>query len=214
MTIQDMLDEMADGGFSDTSLARKLNDINDTIWDVCSRQPWPFLEKSIDLTFNGVSSVATNWPTDFRAALGLTRMPNGTPLRYSRVEEVDKEWGADVDRVDTPVAFYLENNRLKFVPIPTASTTIRLRYVHWPTEVSDISPESAIILPKRHHKVIVYGSLWKLYEREDDPELASRYETHFENRITQMAEDLNRQQFDQPEFIIVTDPSGDYYYCW
>lgn len=213
MTPQEMLDEFADNGFSDTSLARKLSDINDTIWDICSRHPWPFLEKSIDLVFNGVSSVATNFPSDFRALLSLSR--DGNQLQYVPVGQVDKDYGSLVDEVDMPRAYFLQNGTIRFVPIPTATTVIRMRYLQWPVAVTDTSPESAVVIPARHGKVIVFGALWKLYEREDDPELAARYETHYESRILQMMDELQLQQYDQSNFILVTDYDGyDGYNCW
>jgi hypothetical protein len=41
---------------------------------------------------------------------------------------------------------------------------------------------------------------------EDDPELAARYETHFENAIQQMREALNARQYDMPDHIRMSDP--------
>jgi len=64
MDVSEIIDDLEDHGFEDTSEARKLAALNDTLWDVTGREPWPFLEKSVALSFNGSSSTPTNLPSD------------------------------------------------------------------------------------------------------------------------------------------------------
>jgi len=71
MTIADILTELDDHGFQDISSVRKMGYINDVTADICSREPWPFLEDSTD-TFPLVAGQREPvLPTNFRASLSL-----------------------------------------------------------------------------------------------------------------------------------------------
>lgn len=205
-TVADILSELGDHGFSDTGTTRKVSVINDTIWDICSRESWPFLEKSVDLTFTGSSSTASNLPSDFRAIVSLSLKDSGNELVYMRLDEVDKWFGSSADDSGSIVAYYLMAGVPRFVKKPASSDVVRMRYLSVPAAVIDSTNEAGIVIPPRHHRVIVLGSLWKLYDMEDDPDLAQRFETHYENRIQTMKEDLIHLNFDQPEYILVSDP--------
>lgn len=210
--VSEILSELGDHGFSDTSTTRKVGVINDTIWEICARSPWPFLEKTVDLTFNGISAVPTNVPSDLRAILGLAMKTDGRMLSYYRIEEVDKLFGTSgVDTTGTVFGWYQQAGVPTFVQIPNTSDSIRMRYIMIPPKITDTTLEAGIIIPPRHHRVITLGSLYKLYDMEDDPDLSARFETHYENRIQMMTDDLWHQQYDQPEYIVISDPEFDSY---
>lgn len=210
-SVADIISELDDHGFSDTPTARKVGVLNDTIADVCSREPWPFLEKETDLTFTGSSAAPSNLPSDFSKVLGLQDNSLGNSLAFERWEVIRKKFGTQVTASGLGDAeyYYFVKGQPRIYPVPGAATTLHLEYVAFhPTLVqSDI--ESAFLIPPRHHRVLVLGSLYKLYSLEDDPELAQVFEQEYEHRISIMREDLIRVQYDSPDHIYVTDM--DYY---
>lgn len=205
MDVQDIIDELVDHGFSDTSSTRKVAYINDTVGDICSRGAWPFLEKSIDLTFNGSAANPSNFPSDFRAVIALYDPSTGVALMPLRLDQASKTYGLDLGVSGTPTAYYFLANQLRVFNIPSASQTLTMRYLALHPVLTETSVEADILIPPRHHRTIIMGTLWKLYDMEDDPELAVRFEQHYENRINTMRDDVMMRQFDRPEQIAVLD---------
>lgn len=210
-----MLSELADHGFSDTATARKVGVLNDALYDLESREPWAFLEKSVDLTFSGVSGLPTNVPVDFRSALSAKDLVTGYRIQWIPLTRFEQLMGPSGDYAITGGAqyYYIENGVPKFWPLPPSSTTVRFKYHAMTPILLDTGPgslEANILLPIRHHRAIVLGALQRLYDMEDDPELASRFEGQFEQRIQRMKADLQKQQYDRPDTIeIVNDDDWD-----
>lgn len=213
-SVNDILSELSDHGFTDTSTTRKLASINDAIQEICSREPWPFLEKTITLTFSGSSATPSNWPSDFRAALKLVDAGTGRVLNWTRLDDFDEAVAtsaAQATQGDPYIYYIVGGNQLYVWPIPPASSTVRMRYLYVPSDVNDTTTDNQLsaIIPRRHHRVIFLGAVWKLYDMEDDPDLAARFEGHFENRMATMRNDLWRNQYDQPDSVHIMD--ADYY---
>ena len=100
---------------------------------------------------------------------------------------------------------------MNLVRIPSASTTLRLRYLKKQAEVTYSSVEADILLPAEFHEAIVFGCLERLYDKEDDPELATRFEQHYETKLQTMRQQLLMQQYDRPQRIhVVDDADWDY----
>jgi hypothetical protein len=107
-----------------------------------------------------------------------------------------------------PHFYYFLGNAIRIYPTPDTTYTAQLYYEKWPTELDAASAETAILLPVRHHRVLVTGALYKLYLMEDDAELSAQFERHFENRIERMRVDLHQRQIDREEYIIDVDPES------
>jgi len=91
-------------------------------------------------------------------------------------------------------------------PIPGATQTVTMKYIHWPAELVAVDVEAAIILPSRYHRrVLVNGTVYKLYLMEDDPELAREFKNLYEEAIERMRSDLWKRQYDQPDYVHVLD---------
>jgi len=205
-SVSDLISELGDHGFTDTSTARKVSVINDSIWEICGREPWPFLEKSIDLNFDGSSATPSNFPSDFRAALKVVRIDNGLRIPYMRLDDAEEMFATELTEAGDPYAFYFLAGSMKFVRIPAAATgLLRMRYIHTPAAVTSGTAEAGIIIPARHHRAILLGALWKLYDMEDDIELAQRFQGNFEKRMNDMRQDLWARQYDSPDYIHVFD---------
>jgi len=203
-TLLDLLDEF---GFADADQEWKVQAIQNTIWDIEGLKPWPFLETSIDLNFDGSSGVATNLPSNFRAALRLKDLSTGDRITPVRLDDAEDHIGKDYTEVGNPAFYYFEGGQLKVWPLPTSgSSRLRLKYVRWSDPIDATSAEADIVIPKFYHEAIQYGTLLRLLDSEDDPELSVRYQGHYESQLERMANTLFQLQFDRPDVITITDP--------
>lgn len=211
MDVSAILTELTDHGFEDETTERKLAMINDTLWDIESREPWPFLVKTATLNFDGSSASPTNLPTDFKQVLWLYDNTNAITLWPERLSTVRDRYGNQLSTVSDPSVYYFVGNSLRLYPIPTASTgRFQLDYVATQEAVTETSLEATILLPKRHHRAIVLGALWRLYKMEDDPENGNMFQIDYENKIQQMREDVFRQQYQRADQIFVIDEDDEY----
>lgn len=210
MDSQAMITALNDHGFTDESTTAKVRALQESVWDIEGREPWPFIEKTATLAFNGSSSAPTNLPSDFRAATYLRLIGQSQKLRPVEPDELETLANGDLVGVGYSRAYYFEAGILRVWPVPSATDTAWLRYLRWSAAITDTSLETDFLIPKQFHRLIVYGALWKLYDMEDDPELATRFEQHYENGLGQMRAALWARQYDEPQHIRITDPD-DYY---
>lgn len=211
MDVTAMLSELDDHGFTDETVAAKVRAIQHAIHDVEGREPWRFLEKSFStLTWDGTSPTPTNMPSDWRAILRLT-LSDGTRLRPARIEELEDVATGNYTGTGLPKIYYEYANVIGLWPQPANGTLAMLRYLQWSPDISSTTVEASIAIPKQFHHLIVSGALWRLYDMEDDTEMASRFESHLENGLAQMRAAMWQRQFDQPDHIIITSPQ-DYYF--
>lgn len=213
MDVSEILSELVDHGFEDTSTERKLAKINDALWDIESREPWPFLEKTIALNFNGSSPTPTNMPSDFKTALWLYDNSNGVTIWPERLSTIRDRYGNTITQVGDPASYYFVAGQLRLYPVPPSSTgRFQLDYVATQPEVIETDLQASILLPPRHHQAIVLGALWRLYKMEDDPENGNMFQIDYENKIQQMHEDLFRRQYQRSDQIFVVDEDDIYDY--
>jgi hypothetical protein len=208
MDVSEILSELGENGFTDTGLTTKVAKIQAAIWEIEGHKPWPFLEKSIDLSFAGSSGVASNLPTDVRATIRLKDLVTGTRLMPLRLDDFEDAVGLNHSLAGNPTLYYFEGGQLKVWPLPAASTgRVKMRYVRWSAEITESSVESDILIPKQFHgSVIVPLALSKLYLQEDDAELSLAYKGLADEALVKMEAALFPQQFDRPDFVHVLDP--------
>ena len=200
-----MIDEMNDHGFTDTSVTRKVALLNDTVWDICSREPWPFLEKSAILDFDGTNPSPTNFPTDFRSLLSLVRTDNGDPLDPERYDVMERKYGQTLTSVGQPVAYYFLSNKLNIYYVPSSSTTLRMEYLSNHPELTSASVETDFLIPREHHRAVLLGTLYKLYDMDDDYDIGASFQAQYEDRIIKMRNQLWIRQYDRPDRIYGID---------
>lgn len=207
MDVPAIISDIDDHGFEDTTPTRKLAVIQDVYNDVLAREPWPFLEAFIRLTFTGSSEQASNIPTDYRAVL-TAKVENGERLQWMRFDEFERRYGANVAYPNDPQVYYFIGNELHFYPMPVSTTIVRLAYIKRPNVLAASgagSNEADILLPKEFHRsILVNGALYKLYALEDDAELAQGFQTYYEQGIQNMREFVWRKQYDWPEVVETT----------
>lgn len=198
MLVSEMLAEVRDHGFDDLTDTRILSFLNDTYFDVCSREAWPFLEATSAVTTNASGQVTA--PTDINKVIALVPTTQGAPrLVPARLDEFTKAWGSQLSQTGDPHTYFFIGSSLFVYPIPsTAALTVR--YIKVPPALTT-TPDATPILPARHHRLLVLGALQKCYVMEDDPDQAGTFTNLYEQRISQMRGDLWMQQYDRPQTI-------------
>lgn len=213
MDVSEIVEELLSHGFEDTDTNQKIRVINDTVWDIESREPWPFLEKTVALNFSGASPSPTNMPTDVKAVTWLFDTINGISIWPERLSTIRDRYGVNINQVGDPASYYFVAGNLRLYPVPPAATgRYQLDYIASQAELTGTSLEADILLPPRHHRAIVLGSLWRLYKMEDDPENGNMFQIDFENKLQQMREDLFRRQYQRSDQIFVIDEDDLYDY--
>lgn len=205
MTVTELLSELNAHGFEDTDIFEKLRAINFSIKNISQRRPWPFLEKVMTFTFDGANATPSNAPTDLRAVMKILDTTTGRRVRFKRTDDLEEQYGTQLTTSGEPYFYYFEGVQLKIWKVPSATQTLRARYLRTAPNVAEGDPETAIIIPPDFHEAIVFRTLMRLYDLEDDPELSQRFEVHYENVMTQMADALMTLQHDEPEYIHVFD---------
>jgi hypothetical protein len=203
-----MLDILDDHGFTDEPLEAKVAALQAAIWEIEALHPWPWVETSATLTFDGSAAVPTNWTgLNFRASVRLRDLLAKRRIAWTSLEEWEDLYASEPDSGD-PALYYFEGGNLNVWPTPSAATTMRLRFIKWSPSITESSTESAILLPKQFHRgLIVNGALSMLYDMEDDAELATKFEQRKDKATALALEALFKRQYDSPDHIVVTDPS-------
>lgn len=209
MLVSEMLAEMRDHGFDDLTDTRLLGFINDTYYDVVSREPWPFLEKVAVPTVSNADGSLTA-PTDIKQILKLVDTTQGTRLEPMRADEFFQLNANQLALTGNPLLYYFVGAQTYVFPIPTAAT-LKLQYIATPAALTT-TPDSTPILPTRHHRVLVLGALVKCYMLEDDAENAAVFTNMYEQRLQQMRNDLWMRQYDRPDRI--EDVDGQDWVDW
>lgn len=210
MNVADMLADINFHGFDDTPVDQKLRVLNDTIWDIDSREKWPYLIKSKTLDFDGASPTPTTPLTDMKAVQWISDPVTGEAVWSERLENIRSKYAGTETNVDVPFKFYFVGQQLRFYPTPPASTgRFLLDYVAIQPAITETSVEADILLPARHQRIIVLGALVKLYAGDDDPELASEKQQEFDYRLSNMRNELLIQQYQRSDAVIDVNGAWD-----
>lgn len=213
MDVAAMITELQDHGFDDASDARMMAVLNDAYWDACAREPWPFLVKSVVLSFDddtGSPSQSDEWPTDFRAvtAIGVTAGNSSTvtgKLNHIRYDDWLTTYGAN-PQTGIPTMYYFIGNQVYFYPQPNTDVQITMAYLQQPAALADATAEASIVIPPAFHRsVIVNGALFKLYAMEDDTDIAPTFETYFERGLENMREYCWHRQYTTQDIVHPVD---------
>lgn len=210
MDVADMFSDIDDHGFDDTSDERKLAVLNDVYHDVCSREPWPFLEiltTAPELTGNVVGP-ETDGP-GIRAVLFLRERTQ--ELQPMRLDDFMRIYGGRIDQTGKPYLYYFVGDELRIYPTPSSAPVLLLAYIRREEDLAVDSETEDILLPSEFHRnVLVNGALYKLYALEDDAELASGFQRYYEEGIQRMREALWKKQYQRAPIAIEGSYDGLY----
>ena len=228
MTLDEMYAEMELYGFDDLEDSQKLMLLNEAYFDIVTREPWPFLEKTANITVSdGVTRITNNslvspQITDLNSVLSFTDTSHNVILIPERADVIEKNYKINNLNV-YPERYYFSreanttpNNDLDLFVYPAVqgSTSYRLYYTVIPTGVTDTGNDTdsnTFLIPKRHHSIIVYGALVKAFLVNDDPQ-AAMFQNMFESRYQQMRNDVWMKQYDRTDRIHVMTDNYDWNY--
>lgn len=215
MTLDELYDEMDLYGFEDFEDSQKLTLLNESYFDIVTREPWPFLEVIVpDISVpSGVeritnNTLVTNSPSDVNAVLSMVDTTNAITMVPERADVIEKNYKILTDS-GTSRAYYFVGDELHVYPPTNSSVNYRLYYTRVPEEAETTS--DTFLIPKRHHSIIVYGALVKAFLVNDDPQSAI-FQNMFEQRYQQMRADVWMNQYDRTERMHVITDSYDWNY--
>lgn len=213
MILSDMYKEFSLYGFDDLTDAQKLLLLNESYFDIVTREPWPFLEKLLPLSVPAGTSKITNnsfanSPTDVNSVLSLVDVTNNIVLVPERTDVVQKNYFLDTTST-FPDRYYFVADDLFVYPATTSTATYNIFYTRIPVEATTTS--DTFMIPSRHHSVILFGALVKAYLVNDDPQ-AAMFQNMFESRYQQMRNDVWMNQYDRTDRIHVLTDSYDWNY--
>lgn len=209
MTIDQMFTEMDLYGFEDFDDDAKLILINEAYFDIVTREAWPFMEGLATIAQPSADDTL-NVPTNFQAVLSLVDTDNNIVLEPERNDVVEKNIRLNADS-GSPNKYYFVGETLYLYPSDNTGTTYRLYYIKSPSVLTVDSVPADILIPARHHSIIVYGALVKAFLVNDDPQ-AAVFQNMFESRYMQMRNDVWMRQYDRPERVHVITDSHDWAY--
>lgn len=205
MTPAEIITDIKNHGFNDQTDATLYGLINDAVWDIDSREIWPYLDTSTVLTWAANSATATGFPAQFSKVLSLINTSTGVVLQPEAFDVIRKNFPTALTETGEPTRYYFIGDTLYVYPVPATDTSLTLAYVQWQTEITAVTTEAQILLPSRHHRIIVLKVLSDLYAQEDDLETASFFTNKFNERLVMMTYDIFMKQFDRPGRVYSVD---------
>lgn len=201
MNVAQIITHLDAHGFEDIDTNIKVDLIYDTITEFAGLTDWPWLDAEADLTL-GAGDTTPTLPADFLRPVSIVVPVLGYALVPERMERINKRYSDNLTLSDAPVYYYPVADAIKVYPIPDTTYTAKLQYKRQQAELQSSSAESAIIVPKRHHRgIIVNGVLAALFAMEDDPDNEAIFQRRYERRVQIATSDLWRTQDDRPDYV-------------
>lgn len=210
MTVDDIIAELDDSGFSDYSTARKLLFVNRAYHDICTREPWPFLEKEQTGINIASGDKELTLPSDWSKTLKLRFFEDGSTEQGWTLWKERLDWIREtypVDQSGRPVFYYFRNNKLFFFPKADRAYDAIHEYVQKTTDLASGGAESTILIPPRHHEILLLGALYRCYLQDQDPAMLNEIRNLYTQKYLEMRADLWLRDF-EADRIYDIDPFG------
>lgn len=202
----DIKDAMRAHGFTDMLDSDMEAIINDAYFDVCSRDTWPFLEKTTTVNITaGQGQISA--PADLGSVVKAVFDATGSALMPIRLDDFTTRFAGMLTSVGQPLYYYFVGDQMFVYPLADTAYTLTLRYIAIPTRLDSTLPGTSDIplIPDRHRRVILLGSLVSANAMEDDTDLAAWFEQQFEARLARMTQDVWKKQWDRPDMMYALD---------
>jgi hypothetical protein len=235
VTLDEMYDQMDLYGFEDFEDSQKLLLLNESYLDIVTREPWPFLEKTLEFVApSGTTQMTSGGSLKVRndnntldnsltnpvlipfteyfvgSVLSFVDKNNDIIMTPERNDTIEKNYRV-LDPSGTPDRYYFVGEDLFVYPAVSGNTTYRLYFLQTPRATTETLDTGGFLLPSRHHSIIVYGALVKAFLVNDDPQ-ASLFQNLFEQRYQQMRNDVWMNQYDRTDRVHVLSDSYDWSY--
>lgn len=217
MDVADLLTIIDLHGFEDSEEDDKVSVLNDVLQEVCTREPWPFLETFVDFDEGDVDTAGKvtlpGTPPELASVLDIIATDSNSAsgkIRWIRRDEHYSRNPANLTQSGAPYKYFFIGNDLYLWPIPD-SGNFRCTYLQVQEAIDADSLEADILLPARHHRLLAVGAIAKLHAQEDDPENAGLFQGQFDSKLMLMRQDVYKKQWDSPDSILVVDDE-DYGY--
>ena len=235
MTLDEMFDQMDLYGFEDFEDSQKLLLLNEAYLDIVTREPWPFMEKTVEFKISsGISQVTSGGASKVRndnntldnsltnpvlipfttynvnSVLSFVDKSNDIIMTPERNDTIEKNYRV-LDPTGTPDRYYFVGEDLFLYPAVNGDTEYRLYFLQTPVATTTTLDTAGFLMPARHHSIIVYGALVKAFLVNDDPQ-AAVFQNMYESRYQQMRNDLWMNQYDRTDRMHILSDSYDWTY--
>jgi len=172
-----------------SDIARVKTWLNSAYFDMCGREPWPFLE----VTLTGVTAPQTI--TDLRGILSVVDTSTLTPLEGIDRRDLSKTF-VDLTQTGFDGYWYLESasdgaggltDTVKLFPV-NASDSLEIRYIKVPSQL--VNDTDIPVIPDRFLDSLIDGTMTYVHRDNDDYDLAGQTTQSFEQGIQLMADQL------------------------
>lgn len=217
MDVLAMTQEMDLYGFDDLDTNQKVLLLNEAYLDIVTREPWPFLENVVTVTApSGTSKITNNASvstnvTDLASVLSMVNTTDDIVMEPERTDIIEKNFRTTGNDISYVSKYYFIGEDLYVYPTLPEAKTFRIYYIRIPTDLTSSTTSASILLPSRHHSIIVFGALVKAFLVNDDPQ-AAVFQNMYESRYQQMRNDLWLNQYDRTDRIHIVTDSSDWNY--
>lgn len=210
MTVNEIVARVQTIVGSDITSARIIEVLNEVYPEICSIETdWNFMEKESSITLTASEDDVT-LPSDFGQVLTATILAENRPLLPERRSTILKMAGSDLTSTGLPQYYMFVKDAMKLYPVPASAYVLTLLYRAEPDTLAAGGAASTILIPARHHAILVYATAAQILREEDDESHARQFDTRYERRLAAMREDCLFTQFDMPESAYPMDGYESY----
>lgn len=174
---------------STTDIGRVKSWINSAYQDICTREPWPFLQVTLS---NQTAPVTI---TDLRGILSVVDTTTLTPLEGIDRRDLSKSY-VDLTQSGFASYWYLESasdgaggltDTLK-VFSPTSTDNLEIRYIKVPVNL--VNDTDIPLIPDRFLDAVIDGTMVFVHRDNDDYDLAGQAQNASEQSVQRMTDAL------------------------
>lgn len=161
---------------------------------------WPFLQKSFTLTtVAGTRAYTIENIGDIREIISVVDTSlSGERMTLISYDDAEEIWLGNTDTASRPYFFSIWEDKIHFWPKPDDAYPITVRVYRNPTYDWLDSPDDEIDIDEWFHALLPYFVLSRVYQRQEDAELAAMYLRSFEEGVGLARRDLMKASSARP----------------
>ena len=161
---------------------------------------WPFLQKSFTLTtVAGTRAYTIENIGDIREIISVVDTSlSGERMTLISYDDAEEIWLGNTDTPSRPYFFSIWEDKIHFWPKPDNAYPITVRVYRNPTYDWLDSPDDEIDIDEWFHALLPYFVLSRVYQRQEDAELAAMYLRSFEEGVGLARRDLMKASSARP----------------